>query len=162
MLENIQGDSWGSIPPLRMPSLLPHDLCHGRSSSRWLQARYPVKLLVTESSLTPLCNNTVFSWLSASVTPSSILMHAFQDYWFNRMRTQNSKATISTINSLKSLCIFGGSSPSLEKVHFWVCSNREKLVTFKWQFLSFLSSGISVHEPKAILLFNTFIVITSL
>ena len=21
--------------PLRMPSLLPHDLCHGRSSSRW-------------------------------------------------------------------------------------------------------------------------------
>ena len=36
MLENFQGDSWGSIPPLRMPSLLPHDLCHGRSSSRWL------------------------------------------------------------------------------------------------------------------------------
>ena len=45
MLENFQGDSWGSIsplrmpsPPLRMPSLLPHDLCHGRSSSRWLPA----------------------------------------------------------------------------------------------------------------------------
>ena len=36
MLENFQGDSWGSIPPLRMLSLLPHDLCHGRSSSRWL------------------------------------------------------------------------------------------------------------------------------
>ena len=32
MLENFQGDSWGLIPPLRMPSLLPHDLCHGRSS----------------------------------------------------------------------------------------------------------------------------------
>ena len=32
MLENFQGDSWGSIPPLHMPSLLPHDLCHGRSS----------------------------------------------------------------------------------------------------------------------------------
>ena len=30
MLENFQGDSWGSIPPLCMPSLLPHDLCHGR------------------------------------------------------------------------------------------------------------------------------------
>ena len=29
MLENIQGDSWGSIRPLRMPSLLLHDLCHG-------------------------------------------------------------------------------------------------------------------------------------
>ena len=36
MLENFQGDSWGLIPPLRMPSLLPHDLCHGRSASRWL------------------------------------------------------------------------------------------------------------------------------
>ena len=38
MLENIQGDSWGSIPPLRMPSLLPHDLCHERNVSRWLPA----------------------------------------------------------------------------------------------------------------------------
>ena len=26
------------ITPLRMPSPLPHDLCHGRSSSRWLPA----------------------------------------------------------------------------------------------------------------------------
>ena len=38
MLENFQGNSWGSIPPLRMSSLLPHDFCHGRSSSRWLPA----------------------------------------------------------------------------------------------------------------------------
>ena len=30
-----QGVSWGLIAPLRMPSLLPHDLCHGRSSSHW-------------------------------------------------------------------------------------------------------------------------------
>ena len=35
MLEDFQGDSWGSIPPLRMSSLLPYDLCHGRSTSRW-------------------------------------------------------------------------------------------------------------------------------
>ena len=34
MLEDFQGDSWGSIPPLRMLSLLPHDLCHGQSASR--------------------------------------------------------------------------------------------------------------------------------
>ena len=27
MLESIRVDSWGSIPHLRMPSLLPHDLC---------------------------------------------------------------------------------------------------------------------------------------
>ena len=38
MRENFQGDSWGSIPPLRMPSLLSHDLCHRQSSSRWLPA----------------------------------------------------------------------------------------------------------------------------
>ena len=35
MLEDFQGDSWGSIPPLHMSSLLPHDLCHGRSASLW-------------------------------------------------------------------------------------------------------------------------------
>ena len=33
MLENIRGDSWGSIPPLRMPSLLPHDLGHEQNAS---------------------------------------------------------------------------------------------------------------------------------
>ena len=33
MLENIRADSWGSIPPLRMPSLLPHDLCHKWNAS---------------------------------------------------------------------------------------------------------------------------------
>ena len=38
MLKNFQGDSWGSIPPLHMPSLLPHDLCHRRSSSHWFPA----------------------------------------------------------------------------------------------------------------------------
>ena len=35
MLEDFQGDSWGSIPPLHMSSLLPHDLCYRRSASRW-------------------------------------------------------------------------------------------------------------------------------
>ena len=33
MLENIRGDSWGTIPPLRMLSLLPHDLCHEWNAS---------------------------------------------------------------------------------------------------------------------------------
>ena len=36
MLENIRGDSRGSIPPLCMPSLLPHDLCHEWNVSRRL------------------------------------------------------------------------------------------------------------------------------
>ena len=43
------GDSWGSIPPLRMPSLLPHDLCHGRSSSRWLPAVLEFQLSYSRS-----------------------------------------------------------------------------------------------------------------
>ena len=38
MLENIRGHSRGSIPPLRMPSLLPHDLCHEWNVSRRLPA----------------------------------------------------------------------------------------------------------------------------
>ena len=51
MLENFQGDSWGSIPPLRMPSLLPHDLCHGRSASRWPPAVIEFQLSYSRSSL---------------------------------------------------------------------------------------------------------------
>ena len=51
MLENFQGDSWGSIPPLRMPSLLPHDLCHRRSASRWLPAVIEFQLSYYRSSL---------------------------------------------------------------------------------------------------------------
>ena len=51
MLENFQGDSWGSIPPLRMPSLLPHDLCHGWSASSWLPAVIEFQLSYYRSSL---------------------------------------------------------------------------------------------------------------
>ena len=43
------GDSWSSIPPLRMPSLLPHDLCHGRSSSSWLPAVIEFQLSYSRS-----------------------------------------------------------------------------------------------------------------
>ena len=65
MLENFQGDSWGSIPPLRMSSLLPHDLCHGRSSSCWLPASVPctehrvTQLMVVNITLTQtvLCSS---------------------------------------------------------------------------------------------------------
>ena len=49
MLENFQGDSWGLIPPLRMPSLLLHDLCHGWSSSRWLPAVIEFQLSYSRS-----------------------------------------------------------------------------------------------------------------
>ena len=49
MLENIRGHSRGSIPPLRMPSPLPHDLCHEWNVSRRLPAldQAPFRLLGT-------------------------------------------------------------------------------------------------------------------
>ena len=45
MLENIRGHSRGSIPPLRMPSPLPHDLCHEWNVSRRLPAVEPTQWL---------------------------------------------------------------------------------------------------------------------
>ena len=65
MLENFQGDSWGSIPPLRMPSLLPHDLCHGQSSSRWLPAVHGVT-----KSQTRLSDWTELNWNYQTLCPS--------------------------------------------------------------------------------------------
>ena len=62
MLENFQGDSWGSIPPLRMPSLLPHDLCHGRSASRWLRAVIEFQLSYSRSSLNMQYAGSQQSW----------------------------------------------------------------------------------------------------
>ena len=70
MLENFQGDSWGLIPPLRMSSLLPHDLCHGWRSSR----RLP-----TEKTKIFLLNNINVHWVTrilhlfnCSVVPDSL------------------------------------------------------------------------------------------
>ena len=50
MLEDFQGDSWGSILPLRMSSLLPHDLCHGRSASLWLPTLQHSTFLIVQLS----------------------------------------------------------------------------------------------------------------
>ena len=58
MLKDFQGDSWGSIPPLRMSSLLPHDLCHGQSASRWP----PTPICLTGSvSVCPNLNSVSYS-----------------------------------------------------------------------------------------------------
>ena len=46
MLENIRGHSRGSIPPLRMPSPLPHDLCHEWNVSRRLPAENGIETCV--------------------------------------------------------------------------------------------------------------------
>ena len=66
MLENFQGDSWGSIPPLRMPSLLPHDLCHGWSASRWLSEVIEFQLSYSRSSLNMQCAGSQHSAFSKS------------------------------------------------------------------------------------------------
>ena len=53
MLENIWGDSRGSIPPLRMPSLLPHDLCHEWNVSCRLPAPSLVSIMLCGQLDTP-------------------------------------------------------------------------------------------------------------
>ena len=62
MLENFQGDSWGSIPPLHMPSLLPHDLCQGRSSLPTVWGLPPV----LGSGIHPQVRRSPGRWLSWS------------------------------------------------------------------------------------------------
>ena len=57
MLENIQGDSWGSIPPLRMPSLLPHDLCH-----EWNASPAPGRKPLDHSGVTWIRSFTIIQW----------------------------------------------------------------------------------------------------
>ena len=58
MLENFQGDSWGLIPPLRMPSLLPHDLCQRQSS---LPAVVQVPVHCISDAIQPSHPDTLFS-----------------------------------------------------------------------------------------------------
>ena len=60
MLENIRGHSRGSIPPLRMPSPLPHDLCHEWNVSRRLPAIYVYEILSIES----YCKNVIMDMYS--------------------------------------------------------------------------------------------------
>ena len=59
MLENIRGHSRGSIPPLRMPSLLPHDLCHEWNVSRRLPASPLLQAPIALYSL-PIMNKSSF------------------------------------------------------------------------------------------------------
>ena len=54
MLKNFQGEPWGSIPPLCMPSLLHHDLCHGQGSSHWDPVERGVPSLHMRQSLTSM------------------------------------------------------------------------------------------------------------
>ena len=75
MLENIRGDSRGSIPPLRMPSLLPHDLCHEWNVSRWLPAGYS-SLMAEFFLYFVLLSLFSFSVLSDSFLPCTGLQHA--------------------------------------------------------------------------------------
>ena len=67
MLENIRGHSRGSIPPLRMPSLLPHDLCHEWNVSRRLPAQHQQSLC----SVSQLCL-TLWNPIDCSPLDSSI------------------------------------------------------------------------------------------
>ena len=69
MLENIWGHSRGSIPPLRMPSLLPHDLCHEWNVSR----RLPALEFTQTRPLSQWCHPTI----SSSVVVFSSSLQSF-------------------------------------------------------------------------------------
>ena len=62
MLENFQGDSWGSIPPWRMPSLLPHDLCQGRSSLPAKEESEKVGLKLNNRKTKIMASGPITSW----------------------------------------------------------------------------------------------------
>ena len=68
MLENFQGDSWGLIPPL--PSLLPHDLCHGWSSlpAIWIFNSFRVYFLYVR-----MCSNFILSHVACSIFPLPLI-----------------------------------------------------------------------------------------
>jgi len=59
MLEDFQGDAWGSIRPFHISGLLPHDLCHGRSASHWP----PTCVCVCVSSLYSSDSNITKCWI---------------------------------------------------------------------------------------------------
>ena len=61
MLENIWRHSRGSIPPLRMPSLLPHDLCYEWNVSRRLPAIKQALLFFSFNIMPMLCRRIVDS-----------------------------------------------------------------------------------------------------
>ena len=84
MLENIQGDSWGSILPLRMPSLLPHDLCHEWNVSRRLPAgcHFLLQCMKVKSEVKSLSRVQLFMipWTTTYQTPPS-MGFSRQEYW---------------------------------------------------------------------------------
>ena len=56
---------------MRLPSLLPHDLCHGQSSSRWLQALLQCRKVKSESEVAQSCP-TLCNPMDCSLPGSSV------------------------------------------------------------------------------------------
>ena len=108
MLENFQGDSWGSIPPLRMPSLLPHDLCHGRSSSRWLLAVIDFQLSYSRSwkiMLWRCCTQYAICWIPAKTqykNNTKTIQKPIQKQYKNQYK--NNTKTNTKIDGLQNPC----------------------------------------------------------
>ena len=82
-----QGVSWGLVTPLRMPSLLPRDLCPGRSSSRWPPASplisVPLGAPAWSSVQSKDRNSVVKSALVAKVLPK-LLIHKVGIFWIKK------------------------------------------------------------------------------
>ena len=70
------------ITPLRMPSLLPHDLCHGPSSSCWPPAGCHFLLQCMKVKVKSLSHVQLFvtPWTLAHQAPLS-MESSWQEYW---------------------------------------------------------------------------------
>ena len=163
MLENFQGDSWGLIPPLRMPSLLPHDLCQRRSSlpaeplwtswgfhsvanNRKLKLRS--KQMVCDFSFDSLqvgvlcnqCPRLLFPFWSASYSLSPTNKVSL---WFHWWSLQLYLLSLGGIKGKKEwvgakICLPADSYPSdsfVQKFYPMTLTNSTLAQTVTWQFL---------------------------
>ena len=85
MLEDFQGDSWGSIPPLRMSSLLPHDLCHGPSASLWPPTVSPNISLSAASWTARRSNQTILKEISPECSLEGLMLRLKLQYFGHPM-----------------------------------------------------------------------------
>ena len=109
MLENFQGNSWGSIPPLRMPSLLPHDLCHEWNAS--LAPGNESLLFIPNRTMKTLC--CFLCRILFYIFLSMVFFYIFYlNIWW--VFYSSTRYLEFSVISLSLLCTFAGALPLME------------------------------------------------
>ena len=83
----------GGLPPLCMPSLLPHDLCHRRSSSRWLPAAFELwcwRRLLRVPWTERRSNQSILKEISPGCSLEGMMLKLKLQYFGHLMRRANS------------------------------------------------------------------------